>query len=202
MRQLILVTGLLLFLGLAPQIGEAIEDDNAERVADLEKVISSEYDEMDDVTWHKHKDEDRAWGIGVYIGESEDDIWLRFYAGTRGPQWLNFNKLTILLKHEDENIEDYRIIIDVDPLEVNAYVTQKNWDYGHYCNERLDLPVGERITLTDLVRIAEADEVKMRFSGEGFNRDCNLKGKTHQSIIDMLDYYELVFGHRLPEIDK
>lgn len=205
MKRILILMGALVLLNLMISLpilaeGEQSVEDIEARVEELSKWVNSEYDEMEDITWYSHKNEDKEKGLGIYIGESEEKIWMRFFAGTRGTNWVFLDKLILYAEYEEEEKENFRLEINLDYDEVESFVSTL-YPSTVYCNERMDIPVGDKITLLDLMRITEAKKLKVRFSGESY-RDWDMKYGIIQRLKDMLDYYNLVLNQPLPPIEE
>jgi hypothetical protein len=179
----------------------AADDSNGaeQRIAELNQVITPEYDEMEDITWYRHKDEDRINGFGFYIAEKDGQDLLRFYAGTRGGDWVQFDRIIILGTFNDEAKEPVRLEVGIDPTERVDLVTETattafRWGGDIVCNERVDFPVVGRIDLESFRNLATADNVRVRYAGAVTYREYEVKARLVRAITDVLDYWDLVIA--------
>lgn len=179
------------------------------RIDELNGIIEISYDEMEGKTWYNHKKEMGYYGIQLYLGKTEDDIkFMRLSFATKGSDWIFLNKIIFLA-------DGKRFVFNIDPLERKSDVYSDT--YSVTCSESADIlimdsfsPLPKKMTerdlsmlrdecaenkkplLSDIEKIVNSKEVKIRFSGSESYREIELKEKFIGILLDVVDYYNLV----------
>ncbi|QOR34973.1 hypothetical protein IMX26_16160 [Clostridium sp. 'deep sea'] len=161
------------------EIKELKEQYLAKLAEHIESNIVSNYDEMSNITWHYAKNTSKTidyFTFYTYVGERDSKYWLCLTTGFSISDWVFFNKI-------DVKADEERFTITFDYFEDKV--------------EEVSLSgVQEWISITDpcydnLKKIANAKEVKFRFSGDDYYKDFKLSSSQQKKLNQVLDYYKL-----------
>jgi len=170
----------------AYEISCAIEKPDEKTVKELEKRIRKKRDEMAGITWYLPL-EDSQFKLYIAVPDNAPPM-LRFRAVTQGADWIFFRKIYILADHN-------RFTMNIDPLDRQTeVVVDEDWfKYPEVLpKEWIDMPVGikaDTFSLENFILIGIAEKVKVRFEGENYYRERELKRGEINALYDILQYY-------------
>lgn len=135
------------------------------------------YDKIDKITWYHHRDTpDRTTSITLYIGTSENNVWLRKKVIYFADDWLFANSFTIYADGETANYPNAEFERD--------HSSGRIWEWS-------DSPVSDS-DIGTLKKTANAKDAVLRFIGQNYHRDHKIT-KFEQAVIrDTIQAYEAI----------
>jgi hypothetical protein len=151
----------------------------AQRATKQEKAFSQlkkNEDKFERTTWYKNSyftHDASSNHLSLYIGQKENDIWLRLFISYYGSDWIFFDKVQLL-------IDNYSCTIPF-----NQYKDKDTDNSGGKVWEWIDVPVDETL-ITSIGTLGTADKASIRLSGKySDERDITpTEKKAFQQVLD------------------
>lgn len=137
--------------------------------------IKSEYDKYRNITFYDSKNSKGIDPIRLYIGQKEDNKFLRCYIHYSGKDWIFFDKIYLI------NKENKRFITDV-------YFYNKNTDVrdGHVY-ESIDFVI-KNDEIEDFLELLNGTSISIRLSGNR-NKEYKIKERNVKAMKEIIDFY-------------
>lgn len=135
-------------------------------------------DDIKNIDWYYTKGSlgsERDFAFYIYMGERDDEQWLRLVTGFNRDDWIFFEKVKVLA-------DDYVFEIPFD----NYYDKTEGVKNG--TNEFIDVPVDEQL-LNDLIKVSNAEYSKIRFIGKDHSKDYEINLSKKIKMEEMIDYF-------------
>lgn len=146
------------------------------RCAKAFSQLRKDDDKFEHTTWYKNSlftHEASSDHLSLYIGQKENDIWLRLFISYYGDDWIFFDKAQLL-------IGNYSCTIPF-----NKYEDKDTDNSGGKVWEWIDVPVDETL-ITSIGALGTADKATLRLSGKySDERDItSIEKKAFQQVLD------------------
>jgi hypothetical protein len=149
--------------------------------------IDKRYDDMQDITWYNPKGEKWYYvnnntvnfALYTYLGEKDNKYNIRLVTGFAREDWVFMEEITVKADSDRFNI-DFDVLGDRKGKVVDGGI-----------GEWIDIEVDDTL-LYNLKKIADAQEAKIRFTGDTAYSECVLNSTQKKQLKTIIDYYELV----------
>ena len=143
--------------------------------------LKKNYDDVSGITWYynpyfTHYNDINS--MSLYIGQKQNDIWLRLRMSYEGDDWIFFEKAYI--SYEGNTIE----------IPFDRYRDKESDNSGGSVWEWIDVPVSDAM-LKFLTDASKSNDIKMRLSGK-YTKTRNLSYNERQALKDMLLAYDVL----------
>ena len=145
--------------------------------------LRKEYDDISGITWYRnpyftHYNNRNL--MSLYIGQKQDDLWLRLKMSYEGDDWIFFEKAYI--SYEGNTME----------ISFDRYRDKESDNSGGRVWEWIDVSVNDAM-LNFLTDASKSSNIKMRLSGK-YTKTRNLSYNERQALKDILLAYDVLLS--------
>lgn len=154
-----------------------------ESLSKVKKLLKVNYDDITNTNWYYHKQFTHYTNsnrISLYIGERDNNVWLRLKMSYNGDDWIFFENAYISY---DGNTQ---------PIYFDRYDERNTEINNGSVSEWLDVNISEDREIIDFLRdFAKSTQAKMRLSGK-YSKTRTLTQSERQGILDVLEGYNIL----------
>jgi len=169
-------------------IEEPKETLSEETISEIETKLLGDIiiikDDIEKANWYYTKGSPGSkldFAFYIYMGEKDEDQWLRLVTGFHRDSWIFFKKIKVLA-------DDYVFEIPFDDY------YEKTEEVKAGINEFIDVSVDEQL-LNDLIKVGNAKNSKIRFIGKDHSKDYEINLSKKMKIQKMVDYFNFKQGN-------